>query len=1025
MHVTRVELENIKSYGEGAQRGLFTFDRGTTAIVGPNGAGKTTILEAVAWALFDVLDYSKEDFLRRGAKKGAARVTFRSDLDERLYTVYRDTGNGYYVYDPELRVKLQQGTTDVRKWLDQHLGVEPGTDLKALFRSAIGVPQGLFTTDFLQTPANRKKSFDRLLKVEEYREGAERLRDTSSLITERIAEARGRISGAEAQLARYDAALEEHAAARARVEELDELLARFRGEAEAHALAVAELDKAEARTAETRALADRSEVERDSAARRLRDLQGALEAARAAAERQRATEADYRAHLEAGERLRSLEADRAERERVREEAAGVARHAATAEADVRRLEDSLARARQARAALEEIEKDVARQVELERERERLRDLLAQARAAGERLSRLDAELGALRRAHSETSKRVHAAENLADAQARVDKLESERLGVETRLSRLEQDLNSRGHLTAQRRETEREAERLRRGITALEREAREFEQAAAAAARLGPLEERERELTSEVAVLRDAIKRDERSSQRINGGILCPILHEPCKNLAEEGRTFEDYFADQLRQNRTRLSKAEREADTLALEVRTAREAERTAARTEATRARLSHERELLAGRESALARTDSELEKLSGASETLRDELQSQMIGTDGMLRAAREDALRYAELEPLRARLREIEAEGKSKKEEREQVAAAAGAEASLTEDVAGVERALRELGDPRSRAAALRAEAGREPEFAGELKGAGEALEALRVQSRSLDERLKKFSALDAAWAEATGVRDRSAEGYREHIESGSLAKTLPAREAEAAEAEALAARATREAEASRAEFERALSSYDRERHAAERTALALARERAAATGAQLDAAREREASLSSEVARLDEVRDSMREEFRAKERLEELYAATDFIRDTLRKAGPLVTESYLYNISIDANQLFREITGEGGRALRWSKDYDILLEEGGHERPFASLSGGEQMVAALSVRLALLKQLSDIRVAFFDEPTVNMDAERRERLAQQIGQVRDFEQLFVISHDDTFEQSVDHVVAVTREAVEEVA
>ncbi len=179
------------------------------------------------------------------------------------------------------------------------------------------------------------------------------------------------------------------------------------------------------------------------------------------------------------------------------------------------------------------------------------------------------------------------------------------------------------------------------------------------------------------------------------------------------------------------------------------------------------------------------------------------------------------------------------------------------------------------------------------------------------------------------------------------------------------------------------------------------------------------------MSSEVARLDEVRDSMREEFRAKERLEELYAATDFIRDTLRKAGPLVTESYLYNISIDANQLFREITGEGGRALRWSKDYDILLEEGGHERPFASLSGGEQMVAALSVRLALLKQLSDIRVAFFDEPTVNMDAERRERLAQQIGQVRDFEQLFVISHDDTFEQTVDHVVPVTREAVEEVA
>src|SRR5918996_3523935 len=205
MHVTRIELENIKCY----ERADFTFERGTTAIVGPNGAGKTTLLEAVAWALFDVLDYSKDDFLRRGAKKGWVRVTFQDDIDERLYTVYRDTGSGYWVYDPELKVKLQQGKADVRKWLDQHLGVEPGTDLRALFRSAIGVPQGLFTTDFLRSGAERKTAFDRLLKVEEYRESSDRLRDTTNLINERITEARVRLGAAETQLARYEAVVEE------------------------------------------------------------------------------------------------------------------------------------------------------------------------------------------------------------------------------------------------------------------------------------------------------------------------------------------------------------------------------------------------------------------------------------------------------------------------------------------------------------------------------------------------------------------------------------------------------------------------------------------------------------------------------------------------------------------------------------------------------------------------------------------------------------------------------------------------
>ncbi|HEV2764731.1 MAG TPA: SbcC/MukB-like Walker B domain-containing protein, partial [Pyrinomonadaceae bacterium] len=214
------------------------------------------------------------------------------------------------------------------------------------------------------------------------------------------------------------------------------------------------------------------------------------------------------------------------------------------------------------------------------------------------------------------------------------------------------------------------------------------------------------------------------------------------------------------------------------------------------------------------------------------------------------------------------------------------------------------------------------------------------------------------------------------------------------------------------------------YDRARHDEERGRLLLARERVASLAAQLEAAREREAAQRDELARLDAVRDSLREEFAAKERLERLQETTEFIRDTLREAGPLVTESYLYNISIEANQLFREITGEGGRALRWTRDYEIMLEEGGYERSFNNLSGGEQMVAALSVRLALLKQLSNIRVAFFDEPTVNMDEERRRNLALQIGQVRHFDQLFVISHDDTFEETVDNVVTVKRET-EEVA
>jgi exonuclease SbcC len=92
---------------------------------------------------------------------------------------------------------------------------------------------------------------------------------------------------------------------------------------------------------------------------------------------------------------------------------------------------------------------------------------------------------------------------------------------------------------------------------------------------------------------------------------------------------------------------------------------------------------------------------------------------------------------------------------------------------------------------------------------------------------------------------------------------------------------------------------------------------------------------------------------------------------------------------------------------------------MLRSDGRERGFQQLSGGEQMAAALAVRLALLKEVSAVDLAFFDEPTANLDARRRDNLAEQILDVKGFSQLFVISHDDTFEQDTDHVVRVVKE------
>jgi exonuclease SbcC len=206
------------------------------------------------------------------------------------------------------------------------------------------------------------------------------------------------------------------------------------------------------------------------------------------------------------------------------------------------------------------------------------------------------------------------------------------------------------------------------------------------------------------------------------------------------------------------------------------------------------------------------------------------------------------------------------------------------------------------------------------------------------------------------------------------------------------------------------------YDPESHRRALGALDGLRERAGRLATQLEHTGEQYSKLREQLAYFNEVRARTRAQIAERERAEHLRGTSDFIRDILQKAAPYITESYLFSISIEANHLFREITGRHDVTLQWTKDYEITIEEEGRERPFLNLSGGGQMAAALAVRLALLKELSEVNIAFFDEPTTNMDEERRRNLAQQIGRIKDFHQLFVISHDDSFEGYTDQIISL---------
>jgi len=137
---------------------------------------------------------------------------------------------------------------------------------------------------------------------------------------------------------------------------------------------------------------------------------------------------------------------------------------------------------------------------------------------------------------------------------------------------------------------------------------------------------------------------------------------------------------------------------------------------------------------------------------------------------------------------------------------------------------------------------------------------------------------------------------------------------------------------------------------------------------------------------------------------------------YVRNGIREAQPIVTEILVRKVSKTASVIYRQLRGESHR-LRWTKDYQIVVENGKEERAFHKLSGGEQVCAALAVRLAILQRLAPIGFAFLDEPTENLDDSRKQNLASRLDNFEALDQLTVISHDRVFEGIADRLTPWT--------
>lgn len=329
-----------------------------------------------------------------------------------------------------------------------------------------------------------------------------------------------------------------------------------------------------------------------------------------------------------------------------------------------------------------------------------------------------------------------------------------------------------------------------------------------------------------------------------------------------------------------------------------------------------------------------------------------------------------------------------------------------------------ALAALNDPRSRSAVAAARAGQRPALENQLAGEQARQAALRAEADAVEAALKAAGDLEGALeANAAALRQHNA-AYQALLTNRQVAESLSQRTAELTEIDGLLQRTDAEIARTRAELVSAIERFDLTRYQQLLLDDRTMREEIGRLSASLSMLRAVQTQEEAQRAALRAEETNYRTLKAQRARLVRQEEALEAIRSTIKQAGPYVTEMLVRQVSDGAAAIFGELMHDHRRVLTWGTDYGVTLLTDGVARTFRQLSGGEQMSAALAVRLALVREMSHINVAFFDEPTANLDSVRREALAQQIMTVRGFSQLFVISHDDTFEQATQNLIRVKR-------
>jgi ATPase involved in DNA repair len=175
------------------------------------------------------------------------------------------------------------------------------------------------------------------------------------------------------------------------------------------------------------------------------------------------------------------------------------------------------------------------------------------------------------------------------------------------------------------------------------------------------------------------------------------------------------------------------------------------------------------------------------------------------------------------------------------------------------------------------------------------------------------------------------------------------------------------------------------------------------------------------LSDSIQTIEEKLNSLREYETELKNLKDFLKLLNLIRDLYGKDG---VQKDLRNLSRPlieekTRELFEKFNFEYSD-VRLDEDYDVTIYGPRGESSLDMISGGEKIAVALALRLGITQVLSggSLEMIMLDEPTIHLDAYRRQELIDLLKRMSIIPQMIIVTHDTDLEDAADNIMKMEK-------